>query len=48
MFLIEFLGDLKLLSPKDNEISEITFLEKEKAFELLSHQDIRDYFSRHI
>ncbi|WP_432363825.1 NUDIX domain-containing protein [Sporosarcina sp. UB5] len=31
MFLVEFLGDINSLSPNDNEISDLKFIEKDKV-----------------
>lgn len=48
MYLVEFLGKSEMLTPIDNEISEIIFIEKEKVLETLTHQDTKDFFSKNI
>lgn len=48
MFLVEFLGDLNSLSPNDNEISNIKFVEKDKLLEMLAHQDSKDFFIKNL
>ncbi|MGM7684808.1 NUDIX domain-containing protein [Cytobacillus sp. Hm23] len=48
MFLVEYLGDCKNLIPNDNEISKIKFIEKDKVVEILTHQDTKDYFIKHL
>ncbi|WP_096274447.1 NUDIX hydrolase [Paucisalibacillus globulus] len=46
MFLVEFIGDIELLQPNDNEISEVAFIDLDKVNEVLTHQDTLDYFLR--
>lgn len=48
MYLVEFLGNTKMLTPIDNEISDIKFIEKEKVQEILSHQDTKDFFLKYF
>ena len=48
MFLVEFEGDMHSLHPNDNEISQIKFIEKDKVAEVLTHQDTKDFFIKHI
>ncbi|WP_078596231.1 NUDIX domain-containing protein [Evansella clarkii] len=48
MYLVEFLGNTEMLTPIDNEISDIKFIEKEKVLEILSHQDTKDFFLKNI
>ncbi|WP_053365729.1 NUDIX domain-containing protein [Bacillus sp. FJAT-27245] len=48
MFLVEFLGDINSLSPNDNEISNIKFIEKDKLVGILTHQDTKDYFLKYL
>jgi putative (di)nucleoside polyphosphate hydrolase len=44
MYLVEFLGDAKMLIPIDNEISDIKFIEKEKVQEMVTNQETKDFF----
>ncbi|WP_108670405.1 NUDIX domain-containing protein [Peribacillus acanthi] len=48
MFLVEFLGNMNLLSPIDNEISDIKFFERENVLEILTHSDTKDYFLKQL
>ena len=48
MFLVKFLGDCDSLTPQDDEIRELKFIEKEKVLETLTHQDTKEYFVKHI
>ncbi|MFJ5771660.1 NUDIX domain-containing protein [Psychrobacillus sp. NPDC093180] len=46
MFLVEFLGDIDSLNPKDDEISSIKFMDKDDVLDILTHQDTKDFFRR--
>jgi putative (di)nucleoside polyphosphate hydrolase len=48
MFLVEFMGDVKLLQPNDSEIGEVAFIELDRVNEVLTHQDTLDYFIRNV
>lgn len=48
MFLVEFLGDANKLIPLDNEISDISFQEKEMVIDMLTHLDTKDYFVKYL
>jgi len=48
MFLVEFIGDIELLQPNDNEISEVAFIDLDRVNEVLTHQDTLDYFLRNV
>ncbi|SHG18203.1 NUDIX domain-containing protein [Ornithinibacillus halophilus] len=46
MFLVEFLGDS--LTPADDEISELLFVEKDEVPTKLTHSESREYFEQYI
>ncbi|WP_154657347.1 NUDIX domain-containing protein [Pontibacillus marinus] len=48
IFLVEFLGNSHTLNPKDDEICELKFIEKENVIKVLTHQDTKDYFIKHL
>jgi putative (di)nucleoside polyphosphate hydrolase len=48
MFLIEFLGNQKILKSQDDEIDEVRFVSKNELNNMLSFQDSIDFFNRNI
>ncbi|GGA24476.1 NUDIX domain-containing protein [Psychrobacillus lasiicapitis] len=46
MFLVEFLGNIDSLSPKDDEISNIKLVKKANVLDILTHQDTKGFFRR--
>ena len=48
MFLVEFLGDKKLLKSQDDEIDNINFFSKDEVNNMISFQDSKDFFNRNI
>ncbi|UCZ55108.1 NUDIX hydrolase [Bacillus shivajii] len=48
MFLVEFFGDVHALIPNDHEISDVTLIEKNKVVDILTHQDTKEFFIKHL
>ncbi|WP_449537659.1 NUDIX hydrolase [Ferdinandcohnia sp. Marseille-Q9671] len=48
VFLVEFLGDVHALTPRDEEISDIQFVTKEQAIQTLTHDDTRMFFMKKL
>lgn len=48
MFLVQFFGEANKLKPLDNEIGYISFQDKEKVLEMLTHSDTKDYFTKFL
>ncbi|KQL54377.1 hypothetical protein AN964_13310 [Heyndrickxia shackletonii] len=48
MFFVEFLGNEKILTPFDNEVSDVKFLEKDKLLDTLTHSETKEYFIKNV
>ncbi|MBW8350371.1 NUDIX hydrolase [Bacillus sp. IITD106] len=48
MFHFEYVGDPNGLNPTDNEIDEITFIEKGEMLKRLTHIDTKEFFTKYM
>lgn len=48
MFLVEFVGDEKLLRSQDDEIDTMNFFTRDQVNDMISFEDSKDFFNRNV